>query len=69
MDPTIDPATTPGMPPPAGQEPQFDAPYNMLQIGTVVAFGITYFVASGVLGLRYFQAMKLVQQLEVDLGT
>lgn len=65
---TPDLATTPGMPPPAGEVPQFDAPYNSLQIGTFIAFGITYFLATVVLVLRYFQAVKLIKKIELDLG-
>ncbi|KAL6829658.1 hypothetical protein J3E69DRAFT_365236 [Trichoderma sp. SZMC 28015] len=63
----MDLSTTPAMPPPDGQTPQFDAPYNSLQIRTVVAFGVTYFFASFFLALRYFQAAKLVKQVEIDL--
>ncbi|KAJ5143149.1 uncharacterized protein N7515_001936 [Penicillium bovifimosum] len=66
-DAMMDPATTPGMPPPAGQVSDFNAPYNSLQNGTVIAFGITYFIATAFLGLRYFQAFKLTKKLEVDL--
>ena len=43
-------------------------PYNSLQIGTVIAFAITYFIATTLLGLRYFQAIKLVKKVEVDLS-
>ncbi|PGH15073.1 hypothetical protein AJ80_05698 [Polytolypa hystricis UAMH7299] len=63
----MDLATTPGMAPPDGHIPQFDAPYNMLQVGTVIAFGVTYFVATVFLFLRYFQSLKLVQKVEIDL--
>ncbi|PLB41640.1 uncharacterized protein BDW47DRAFT_99445 [Aspergillus candidus] len=66
---TPDLATTPGMPPPAGQVPQFDSPYNSLQIGTFIAFGITIFLATVVLALRYFQAVKLIKKIEMDLVT
>lgn len=40
----MDLATTPGMPPPDGQESHFHEPYNPLQTGTVIviAFSITY---------------------------
>lgn len=69
MDPEMDPNTTPGMmPPDPNYIPQFDAPYNWLQIGTVISFGVTYLLASGLLGLRFFQALKLVRKIEVDLG-
>lgn len=43
------------------------APYNSLQIGTVVAFSITYFFATFFLVLRYIQAVKIVKQFELDL--
>jgi hypothetical protein len=52
----------------SGQVPDVDAPYSSLQIGTMVSFVITYFLATILLGLRYFQAIKLVQKLEIDLG-
>jgi hypothetical protein len=68
-DAMMDPATTPGMAPPAGQVSDFNAPYNSLQTGTVIAFGITYFIATSFLGLRYFQAFKLTKKVEIDLGT
>ncbi|KAF2641024.1 hypothetical protein P280DRAFT_506681 [Massarina eburnea CBS 473.64] len=55
------------MAPPARHVPRFDAPYNSLQIGVVVSFGVSYFLATATLLLRYFQAMKLVRKLEVDL--
>ncbi|KAL5336002.1 hypothetical protein BJX70DRAFT_401060 [Aspergillus crustosus] len=65
----IDLTTTPGMAPPAGQTPQFDAPWNSVQVGSVIAFAVTYFFATVFLGLRYFQAFKLIQKIEVDLVT
>lgn len=68
MDPTIDYANTPAMEPPDGQMPQFHAPYNSLQIGTVISFGVTYFFATWLVGMRYFQGMKLVQKVEIDLS-
>lgn len=64
----MDLSTTPAMAPPDGQTPRFDAPYDSLQIRTVVAFGISYFFASVFLALRYFQAFKLVKQVEIDLS-
>ncbi|CDM26955.1 unnamed protein product [Penicillium roqueforti FM164] len=59
--------TTPGIPPPDGQESHFHEPYNSLQIGTVIAFGITYLIATVFLALRYFQAFKLTKKIEIDL--
>lgn len=41
--------------------------YNSLQTGTVIAFGITYFLCVVFLLLRYFQAFKLVKEFEADL--
>jgi hypothetical protein len=64
----MDLETTPGMTPPDGQTSHFNAPYNSLQIGTVVAFGVTYFFATVFVVLRYFQAFKLVRKVELDLG-
>ncbi|KAL3480811.1 hypothetical protein BJX99DRAFT_204940 [Aspergillus californicus] len=61
--------TTPGMSPPDGQTSHFFAPYNSLQIGTIIAFGVTYFLATVFLALRYFQAVKLTRKVEVDLVT
>ncbi|KAL4981758.1 hypothetical protein BDW68DRAFT_196091 [Aspergillus falconensis] len=69
MDMDLDPTTTPGMAPPAGHTPQFDGPYNYLQIGTIIAFAVTYFFATLFVGLRYFQAFKLTQKIELDLVT
>lgn len=60
--------TTPGMEAPEGQKSHFFAPYNSLQIGTIIAFGTTYFFATVFLALRYFQAFKLTRKVEVDLG-
>ncbi|KAJ5358848.1 uncharacterized protein N7496_011261 [Penicillium cataractarum] len=60
-------STTPGMEPPAGQTSNLNAPWNSLQIGTVIAFGVTYFLATAFLALRYFQAVKLTKKIEVDL--
>lgn len=42
--------------------------YNSLQKGTVVAFGVTYFFCTVFLVARYFQALKLVKRVEIDLG-
>jgi hypothetical protein len=64
----IDLTTTPGIEPPAGHTPQFDAPWNSVQVWSVIAFVMTYFFAMAFLGLRYFQAPKLIQEIEVDLG-
>ncbi|KAG9252704.1 uncharacterized protein F5Z01DRAFT_675814 [Emericellopsis atlantica] len=63
----IDLSTTPGMQPPGDQESQFDGPYNSVQMANVIAFGLTYFLATVVLGLRYFQAVKLIKKVEMDL--
>ncbi|KAJ5895230.1 hypothetical protein N7495_006921 [Penicillium taxi] len=60
-------ATTPGMQPPDGQTSYFHASYNSLQTGTVIAFGITYFLATLFVGLRYFQALKFIKKVEADL--
>ncbi|KAL3463679.1 hypothetical protein BJX64DRAFT_287148 [Aspergillus heterothallicus] len=65
----IDLTKTPGMAPPEGHTPQFDAPWNSVQIGSVITFAVTYFFATIFLGLRYFQAVKLIQKVEVDLVT
>ncbi|KAJ5167926.1 uncharacterized protein N7482_003520 [Penicillium canariense] len=66
---TMDLATTPGMQPPAGQTSHFHSPYNSLQIGTVISFGVSFLVATIFLGLRYFQAIKLIKSIELDLVT
>ncbi|KAJ5771160.1 uncharacterized protein N7511_003211 [Penicillium nucicola] len=60
-------STTPGMPPPEGETSHFHAPYNSLQIGTILSFGITYFLATSFVVLRYFQAFKLTKKIEPDL--
>ncbi|CBF87371.1 hypothetical protein AN9306.2 [Aspergillus nidulans FGSC A4] len=65
----IDLTTTPGIEPPAGHIPQFEGPYNYLQIGTIIAFAVTYFFATLFISLRYFQAFKLTQKVELDLVT
>ncbi|KAL4772317.1 hypothetical protein BDW60DRAFT_216680 [Aspergillus nidulans var. acristatus] len=65
----MDLTTTPGMEPPAGHIPQFDGQCNYLQIGTIIAFAITYFFATLFVSLRYFQAFKLTQKVELDLVT
>ena len=64
----MDLGTTPGIAPPDGQESHFHEPYNSLQIGTVIAFGITYLIATGFLALRYFQAFKLTKKIEIELS-
>ncbi|KAK4204718.1 hypothetical protein QBC40DRAFT_261345 [Triangularia verruculosa] len=60
MDPSL-------LPEPTEPIGQLGAPYNDLQIGTMVAFGITYFMATFFLACRYFQAIKLVKNIEIDL--
>lgn len=42
--------------------------YNSIQIGAVVAFVVTYFIAFLVLFLRYFQALRILHKIELDLG-
>jgi len=44
------------------------APYNSLQIGTVVSFAITYFFATVFLAFRYVQTITITKKLELDLG-
>jgi hypothetical protein len=44
------------------------APYNSLQVGTVISFAITYFFATTFLALRYVQTIKITKKVEVDLG-
>ncbi|KAL4950400.1 hypothetical protein BDW69DRAFT_187376 [Aspergillus filifer] len=58
---------SPGMEPPAGQVSHFYSPYNHLQIGLIVAFGITYLFATVCMALRYFQAIRLIRRAEMDL--
>ncbi|KAK3321992.1 hypothetical protein B0H66DRAFT_619329 [Apodospora peruviana] len=41
--------------------------YNSIQNGTVICFAVTYFFCTVFLGLRYFQALKLVKKVELDL--
>ncbi|KAJ5570019.1 uncharacterized protein N7459_009449 [Penicillium hispanicum] len=65
----MDLATTPALQPPVGQTSNFNGPYSSLQTGTVIAFGITYLFATVFLGLRWFQAFKLIKQIELDLVT
>ncbi|KAI8663420.1 hypothetical protein NCS57_00942800 [Fusarium keratoplasticum] len=67
MPSQADLAKTPGMLPPGDQIPDFDAPYNSLQMGTVISFAVTYFFVTVFLGLRYFQSFKLIQKIEIDL--
>jgi hypothetical protein len=64
----MDLSKTPGMQPPAGQSSHFNGPYSSLQIGTVICFGVTYFIATCFMGLRVFQAVKLVKSIELDLS-
>ncbi|KAL4952949.1 hypothetical protein BDW69DRAFT_200444 [Aspergillus filifer] len=63
----VDLSTTPGLTPPDGHVPQFNASWTSVQIGSVIAFAVTYFLATLCLGLRYFQAVKLIREVEVDL--
>ncbi|KAJ5980556.1 hypothetical protein N7481_007854 [Penicillium waksmanii] len=65
----MDLSTTPGMQPPAGQTSHFNGSYSSLQIGTVISFGVTFFIATCFLGLRVFQAVKLIKNIELDLIT
>ncbi|KAJ5365068.1 hypothetical protein N7517_007954 [Penicillium concentricum] len=65
----MDLATTPGIPPPDGQESHFHRPYNSLQTGTVIPFGITYLIATIFLALRCFQDFMLIKKIEIDLNT
>ncbi|KAK4179452.1 hypothetical protein QBC36DRAFT_322459 [Triangularia setosa] len=60
MDPSL-------LPPPTEPIGQLGFPYNDLQIGTIVAFAVTYFMATFFLVCRYFQAIKLVKNIELDL--
>ena len=68
MDPNVDPTKTPGMVPPGNRVSQFDAPWNSLQNGVVISFGVTFALATIFLGLRFFQAIRLVKKFEIDLG-
>ncbi|KAK3392370.1 hypothetical protein B0T20DRAFT_54586 [Sordaria brevicollis] len=45
-----------------------DKPYNDLQIGTFIGFGVTYFVATLFLVFRYMQAFKITKKVELDLA-
>lgn len=60
----MDPLSLPADMPPVGQ---LGAPYNDLQLGTIIAFAITFALASFLLALRYLQAFKIVKQVEADL--
>ncbi|KAK0741843.1 hypothetical protein B0T21DRAFT_282334 [Apiosordaria backusii] len=55
------------LPPPRDPIGQMGAPYNSLQIGTFVSFVVTYFMATFFLACRYFQALKLIKNIEIDL--
>lgn len=41
--------------------------YNSLQVGTCIAFGVTYFFCTVFLALRFVQAINIVQKIEPDL--
>ncbi|KAK5652847.1 hypothetical protein OQA88_9513 [Cercophora sp. LCS_1] len=41
--------------------------YNSLQVGTCIAFGVTYFFCTVFLVLRFVQAIKIVRKIELDL--
>ncbi|KAM0557007.1 hypothetical protein ACHAPJ_005686 [Fusarium lateritium] len=55
------------MVPPGNRVSQFDAPWNSLQNGVVISFGVTFALATIFLGLRFFQAIRLVKKFEIDL--
>ncbi|KAM7223543.1 hypothetical protein V8F06_001017 [Rhypophila decipiens] len=44
-----------------------DLEYNHLQVGTIIAFAVTYFFCTLFLALRYLQTFKLVKEIELDL--
>ncbi|KAJ4254463.1 hypothetical protein NW762_010061 [Fusarium torreyae] len=55
------------MVPPGNRVSHFDAPWNSLQNGVVISFGVTFALATIFLGLRFFQAIRLVKKFEIDL--
>jgi hypothetical protein len=57
-----------GLNQPEGQKLQFLQPSMSLKIGTIIAFCITYSIATIFMALRYFQAFKLTKKIEIDLG-
>ncbi|KAJ5593124.1 hypothetical protein N7537_010028 [Penicillium hordei] len=56
-----------GLNQPEGQKLQFLQPSMSLKIGTIIAFCITYSIATIFMALRYFQAFKLTKKIEIDL--
>lgn len=41
--------------------------YNSLQVGTCIAFGVTYFFCTVFLALRFVQSISIVRKIELDL--
>lgn len=41
--------------------------YNEVQMGTVIAFGVTYFSTTIFLAARYFQSVKIDKKVDLDL--
>lgn len=55
------------VPPPVGQESNFDRPLSDVQLATITVFAVTYFLATISLVLRYATSALVVKEWELDV--
>ncbi|CZR47249.1 uncharacterized protein FPRO_08623 [Fusarium proliferatum ET1] len=67
LDPGANIYNTSVVPPPIGQESNFDRPLSDVQLATITVFAVTYFLATVSLALRYATSVLVVKEWELDV--
>jgi len=62
LDPGVNIYNTSVVPPPIGQESNFDRPLSNVQLATITVFAVSYFLATVSLALRYATSALVVKE-------
>ncbi|KAF7558271.1 hypothetical protein G7Z17_g113 [Cylindrodendrum hubeiense] len=65
---TVDIYNSPVVAPPDGVTSNFDRGWSSVQMTTIIVFGVTYFLATVSLVLRYITSAVIVKQWELDVA-
>ncbi|KAM5380994.1 hypothetical protein ACJZ2D_003303 [Fusarium nematophilum] len=68
ISPDVDIYNTSVVPPPDGLTSDFDRTLSEVQLATIVVFGVTYFLATVSMALRYATSVLVVRAWELDVG-
>lgn len=64
----VDIYNTAVVPPPDGVTSNFNRGWSDVQMATIIVFGVTYFLATVSMVLRYITSAVIARQWEIDVG-